>query len=155
LHKLLLPWLASVKAIGEKTAEAHDGLLHPCILFLIGAPSNFRSSSIPYALSPSRASKFGHTVLYVLTVRYFAALQVVNHREPHAGILVGISIFVIGCALDLALFTWRKPLQSPKPSERPEEKQPSTFSPLFGTSFCKIRCFTRPSWARCSSAVPS
>jgi hypothetical protein len=92
--------------------------LHPCILFLIGAPSNFRSSSIPYALSPSRASKFGHTVLYVLTVRYFAALQVVNHREPHAGILVGISIFVIGCALDLALFTWRKPLQSPKPSER-------------------------------------
>jgi hypothetical protein len=29
-----------------------------------------------------------------------------------------MSIFVIGCALYLARFTWRKPLQYPKPSER-------------------------------------
>jgi hypothetical protein len=34
------------------------------------------------------------------------------------GILVGMSIFVLGFALYLALFTWRKPLQYPKPSER-------------------------------------
>jgi hypothetical protein len=33
------------------------------------------------------------------------------------GILVGMAIFVIGFALYLALLTWRKPLQYPKPSE--------------------------------------
>jgi hypothetical protein len=36
------------------------------------------------------------------------------------GILVGMSIFVIGFALYLALFTWRKPLQYSGPSEREE-----------------------------------
>ena len=61
------------------------------------------------------------------------------------GILVGMSIFVIGFALYLALFTWRKPLQYRKPSER--EGAETTFdffallrhvflqSPLFYAAF--------------------